>query len=148
MPCGGKKKKKKGRKGKKWAYVKLWAFDIIINNLKEDIISIEFDNKFIKFNKWYKQHRNAERDTGKDIKFLHDALDRTIELLECADKDLRSYEGRGKLLTWYNEMKRRNSLIRGMGTTGSGLRAWKNMWRFLSICSMRFYINLPLYAGI
>jgi hypothetical protein len=61
-------------------------------------MSVEFDNKFILFNKWYKQHRNSERDIGKDVKFLHDALDKTIELVESANKDLRAYEGRSSLL--------------------------------------------------
>lgn len=60
-------------------------------------MSIRFDTKFIDFNRWYKQNRNCERDIGKDVKFLHDALDKTIELIECANMDLSAYEGNSRV---------------------------------------------------
>ncbi len=61
-------------------------------------MSVEFDNKFIEFNRWYKNHRLSKRGVDKDVEFIQDALDKTIELLECANKDLRQYEGRSSLL--------------------------------------------------
>jgi hypothetical protein len=62
-------------------------------------MSVEFDNKFIKFNRWNEQHRNLKRDINKDVEYLHAALDKMIELVECANKDLRAYEkGKSSLL--------------------------------------------------
>ncbi len=55
-------------------------------------MSVEFDNKFIEFNRWHKNHRFGNRDIPNDVKFLQDAFDKAIELLECANKDLRAYE--------------------------------------------------------
>ncbi len=55
-------------------------------------MSVQFDNKFIEFNRWYKNNRLGEKDVPNSVRFLHDALDKTIELLECANKDLSAYE--------------------------------------------------------
>lgn len=54
-------------------------------------MSVEFDNKFIAFNRWNEQHRNSTRGIDMDVKYLHAAMDKAIELLECANKDLRAY---------------------------------------------------------
>ncbi len=55
-------------------------------------MSVEFDQKFIQFNRWNEQHRNSKRDINKDVEYLQDAFDKVIGLLECANKDLRAYE--------------------------------------------------------
>ncbi len=55
-------------------------------------MSIEFDNKFIAFNRWYRAHRNSDRDINKDVEFLQDAMDKAITLIESANKDLKAYE--------------------------------------------------------
>ncbi len=55
-------------------------------------MSVQFDNKFIEFNRWYKNNRLGEKDVPNSVRFLHDALNKTIELLECANTDLRAYE--------------------------------------------------------
>ncbi len=55
-------------------------------------MSVEFENKFTKFNRWNEQHRNCQRDLGMDVKYIHAALDKVIELVECANKDLQAYE--------------------------------------------------------
>ena len=59
-------------------------------------MSIEFDQKLVAFDRWYQQNRHCERDMGKDIKFLQDAIDKSITLIECANKDLKAYERRDK----------------------------------------------------
>ncbi len=53
-------------------------------------MSVEFDQKFIQFNRWNEQHRNSKRDINKDVEYLQDAFDKVIGLLECANKDLRA----------------------------------------------------------
>lgn len=61
-------------------------------------MSLEFDNKLVDFERWYNNNKKCERDINKDMRFLHDAIDKTIELIECANKDLRAYERRSELL--------------------------------------------------
>lgn len=57
-------------------------------------MSIEFDEKLAGFDRWYRTHRKCERDTGKELRFLQEAIDRAIKLIEQANKDLRAYEKR------------------------------------------------------
>lgn len=67
-------------------------------------MSVELDNKFAEFNRWNEQHRNCERSIDKDVKYIHAAMDKMIELNEIMCRDLRAYE-KGKvdsplILSW------------------------------------------------
>ena len=59
-------------------------------------MSQEFDNKLVDVNRWYQNNRQAMNSSSTDmnnkVKFLQDGLDKAIELLGCANKDLRAYE--------------------------------------------------------
>ena len=63
-------------------------------------MSTKFDQEFIGFNRWYASHRNSERSIDMDVKFLQESFDRAIKLIECANKDLKDYEGQpGRVFT-------------------------------------------------
>ncbi len=73
-------------------------------------VSRESEEAWLKFNKWYKQHRTTSRDVKQEFIFMQKALDETLYLLAHLHRDIRSVEN-----------KKREGLILTPGMMGPGV---------------------------